>query len=279
MGLIFAGCSSESKTRKEPTPAAEKYLEDAREELEAKRLTEARALLELAREEGAPDASADQLAAKLERATGHNANEGGDIQKAYEHFKRAAKLEPDPDQRFDDLIVAIEYGQQIGAMAMHLAPMASEAVELKTRSAKAQRLAAQLWDDAGEPERALPYYAWLHKVAPDDTSVALRLAQLYVTSEQLRQAKQLFEKVHKAQPDNIIAALKLAELYADLNEHSKARSLYEQLIEAHPERASILIRYARYLHERGDIERAKSLQESAQEAQPGVERRDMRRLR
>jgi Tfp pilus assembly protein PilF len=282
--LVFSGCSPETKTRREPTPAAQKYIEDARNELESNHLTEARALLELAREEGAPPEQTRSLAASIERETAtalieKDKLEQGHIGQAFELFSKAAELEPDEDKRLEDLLAAIETGRQAGVMAKKLAPLASQAVALKTRSEDAQRLAAQLWDDAGEPKRALPYYAWLHKVSPDETAITLRLAQLYLADDQLREAKRLFEDVHKAQPANVIAALKLAELHTRLNEHSKARALYEDLIEAYPERASILIRYARYLHEQGDTQRARQFQERAQQAQPGIERREMRQLR
>jgi Tfp pilus assembly protein PilF len=279
IGLLFAGCSSETKTRKEPTPAAEKYLEDAREKLDSKHYTEARALVDLAREEGAPEAEADALEADLERAMGEKALAAGDLQEAYEHLSAAGRLEPDDNQRFADLIAAIEAGRQAGVMAVELAPLASKAVEVRTRSKQAQQLAAQLWDDAGESRRALPFYEWLYKVSPGNTAVTMRLATLYAGEGELRSAKRLLQKLLLKQPENAVAALKLASVYAELGEHDKAKARYEALVEKHPERTGILLSYARYLDERGESERAEKLREQAREALPGVKRRKMRELR
>lgn len=277
--VAAAGCSSDKEVRREPTPGAEKYLQDARAKLDAKRYTEARALLELAHEEGAPTEPTRDLSAELERALAQQALAKDDAPQAYEHLRRAAELEPDADQRFADLVAAVEAGQQAGAMAAELAPLASQAVELRTSSQKAQTLAAHLWDDAGEAARALPYYQWLHKVAPDDTGVAVRLGTLYLNEGKLAQARQLFEAIHRDQPDNVIAALKLADVYARLDDHAQATRLYEKLVEAYPERTGILFRYARYLDEQGDAERAARLRQRAREALPGVKRRKMRDLR
>lgn len=277
--FFFAGCSSETKTRKEPTPAAEKYLEDAREKLGSKSYTEARAMLELAREEGAPDPEADRAEAELERGLGEEALAAGELQEAYEHLSAAGRLEPDEDQRFADLIAAIEAGRQAGVMAVELAPLASTAVEARTRSKQAQRLAAQLWDDAGDSKRAVPFYEWLYKVSPGDTAVTMRLATLYAGEGELRSAKRLLQKLLLKQPDNAVAALKLADVYAEMGEHDEAKKRYDTLVEKYPERTGILLSYARYLDERGETERAEELREKARQALPGVKRRKMRELR
>lgn len=279
LGAGLWGCSSESQTRREPTPGAEKYLEDAREKLEANRYTEARAMLDLARQEGAPAAQTRALTALLERRLAARAAEQNEAGEAYGHFRKAAELEPTDAQRFEDLMAAIEVGRQAGVPAAELAPLASQAVELETRSAKAQRLAAQLWDDAGQPERALPYYQWLRKTDPDDTSVAIRLGTLHLAQDQLAEARRVFESVRQADPDHIIAGLKLAEVHARSGEHEEALAVYEQLAERHPKKPGVLLSFARYLDERGEAERAQKLREQARQAMPGVERREMRKLR
>ncbi|MFW6053668.1 MAG: tetratricopeptide repeat protein [Persicimonas sp.] len=285
-----SSCSSDKETRsKEPHPAAEKYLEDARTKLDANKYTEARALIELAEDEFEDDQRDDGarpedkltalLKAELERGVAKDARDSGELDRAYEHFKKAAEHEPIPETRFEDLMAAIEAGRAVGILPADLAPMASQAVELKTNSRPAQQAAAKLWDDAGQADRALPYYQWLYKVDPDDNAVAVRLGNIYLSEVQLSNARRIFEKLLADEPDHVIAALKLADIYARLDSHDKARDVYEELVEAHPKRAGVLMRYANYLDKRGEKSRAKELRQRARDARPSVKKREMRELR
>ncbi len=285
-----SSCSSDKETRsKEPHPAAEKYLEDARTKIDAKQFTEARALIELAddeleedertAEERADDKLTALLKAELERGVAKEAREAGELDRAFEHFKKAAEHEPIPETRFEDLMSAIEAGRAVGVLPADLAPLASQAVEIETSSRPAQQAAARLWDDAGKAERALPFYQWLYKVDPDDSAIAVRLGNIYLSKGQLKNARRVFEKVLADQPDHVIAALKLADIYARLDSHDRARAAYEKLVEAHPERAGVLMRYANYLDKRGEKERAKELRQRARDARPSVKKRKMRELR
>jgi Tfp pilus assembly protein PilF len=277
--VSLTGCA-DRKERPDPAPPeAQAYLEDADQKIEEERYTEARALLEVASEEGVSEADIASVSARLERQMARQALADGDNAGAREHFERAADLEPDDEQTFDDLMAALEAGVAIGAPPEELAPLASRAVELRTRSEAAQRHAARLWDDAGDAERALPYYQWLHKVDPDDLQVALRLATLYRANRRLSQARKLFEHVLELDADHVVAALQLADILARLDEHERAAALYEDLVDSHPDRPGILMRYARFLDERGEFDRAEALRERARQASSGPEKRNMRKLR
>ncbi len=281
VALAFAvcGCASQPKARPKPRPGAQKYLQDARAKLDANQYTEARALLEVARDEGAPDEQTRALMADVERHLAQRAAKANKPREAFDHRAKAAQLEPAADKRFTDLMAAVDTGRQAGVMATELAPLATKAVALKTSSHKAQKLAAQLWDDAGKPARALPYYQWLHKVSPDDTAVGLRLGTLYVGAHRLDDAQRLFEALHKAHPDHVIAALKLADVYARQSDHGQATKLYEELLSAHPHNTGVLFTYARYLRAQGDAKRAQQLEQRARGAMPTVKHRKMRKLR
>ncbi|AWV88944.1 tetratricopeptide repeat protein [Bradymonas sediminis] len=310
LGLGLSGCSSQSpaqvskdstdseksieptsKTRPTPPPVepklsaeAEKYLEDARAELDAKEFSAARAMIELSATQDAAGqpvfhSKARALLAELERAVADKAVEDGDLQKAYEHRRLAAEAEPAPALGSKDLVQAILVGQQIGVMAEELAPMASQAVDLQTSNAEAQTLAAQLWDDAAEPARALPYYQWLYKVSPDNITASTRLATILLEEQKIQDARRLFEEIYQAHPDHIIAGIQLADIYATLGTHDRANAVYEELLAAQPESSGILMRYARYLEGRGEHERAAAMKARAQANMPGIKKKKMRKLR
>lgn len=266
------------------TPEAEKYLKDARAELDAKQYSAARAMIELSALENAAGepvyaTQSRAMLAELERTLFEKALNDGDLQKAYSQRILAAKAEPDPAHSAEDLVEAIKVGQQIGVMPAKLAPLASEAVALQTRSKEAQTLAAQLWDDAAQPARALPYYQWLHKVSPDNITAATRLATILLAEQKIQESRRLFEQIYTAHPDHIIAGIQLAEIYAKLGSFERASAVYEKLLAAHPERPAILMRYASYLSARGEQERAAELKARARENMPGIKKKKMRRLR
>lgn len=311
LGVGLSACSSQSPAQvskdstdsPKPTPArgaptptaeprlseeAEKYLADARAELHAGEYSAARAMIELSAAPDAPAADAGApvyhrkaraLLGELERALAHKAADEGDLQKAYAQHRLAAQVEPEPTRAAQDLIEAIEVGQQIGVMPDELAPLASQAVDLHTSSKQAQRLAAALWDDAAEPARALPYYQWVHKVSPEDISASTRLATILLGEDRIQDARRLFEQIYQAHPDHTIAGIQLAEVYARLGSHARAETLYEELLAANPDSSGILMRYANYLDGRGERARAAELKARAQANMPGIEKKKMRKLR
>lgn len=310
LGVGLSGCSSQSpaqvstdaqeskksKQAKKPVPPpkrgeprlteeAEKYLEDARAELDAKEFSAARAMIELAGQQDSGQEpvyprEARAMLAQVERALAEVALEEGDLQKAYGQRKLAAAVEPEPALGSKDLIEAIGIGQQLGVMPEELAPLASEAVGLQTSSAQAQSLAAELWDDAGEPARALPYYQWLYKVSPDNITASTRLATILLGEKRIQDARRLFEQIYQAHPEHIIAGIQLADIYATLGSHKQASKLYEELLAAHPDSSGILMRYAGYLKGRGERQRAAELRERARASMPGIEtNKKMRKLR
>lgn len=280
---IGAGCSSpkpsEVADTHEQGPQADNYLKDARTELQAGNLSAARVMVELADEEGAPEAKSQAILADLERAALAEASAAGDIVAAYGYQKRAAELEPDPAKAFDDLLHAVELGQQIGIMPAELANLASRAVDLNVSSAQAQDLAARLWDDAGDPARALPHYQWLHKTAPEDTRIALRLATIQESLGELDAARRILNEVWREHPDQVIAGMKLADVFAKIGQARRAEETWEALLSAHPENPTILQRYAQFLRSRGQTQRAADLEVRARATQPPSEKPKMRKLR
>lgn len=286
VGLVALGSTGACKTgdsEREATLAepdeAEGYLEDARDAVDANESEEAEAMLDLAAEAGADERELAEIRARLYRQRALAALDDDQPGRAHEWFVRAADIEPLDGARFEDLMRALRSGQDVGLPPADLAPLADHATNIVMSSRDAHKMGARLWDDAGEPERALPHYQWLHKVSPDDVGVKMRLATIHARLGHVDRAERLLASIRREQPDNVQAAIKLATLYERTSRNEKAQSLYEGLIDAFPDNSGIYFRYASFLERIGEAERARKIRQEAQERLPGVERRDLRRLR
>ncbi|MGM0557504.1 MAG: tetratricopeptide repeat protein [Myxococcota bacterium] len=268
----------DSETLAEPDEALG-YLEDARDAVAAGEVVQAETMLELAGEAGADPREVAEIRARLFRNRAERAVSDDDPRAAYEWSLRAAEIEPLDGKRFEDLMRALDAGESIGEPPATLAELADRATQIVMASRTAHEKAAQFWDDAARPKRALPHYQWLHKVSPGNISVTTRLAAIYAQVGEVQQAERLLENVHAERPDNVQVALKLASLYEQTERPAEARKLYETLLEAFPDNSGLYFRYARFLDRVGESELADEMRAKAREKLPGVERRDMRRLR
>lgn len=278
-----AGCKTGDATGDDEALAerdeAEGYLEDARKALEGGEFQQVETMLELAEEADADASEVAEIRGRYFRRRAVNAVERRDHDAAYEWSLRAAEVEPLDGKRFEDLMRALRAGDVLGKPPAGLAKLADRATEIVMASRSAHEMAARFWDDAGEPEKALPHYQWLHKVSPNDIGVMVRLASIYARVGEVRRAERLLEKVREENPENVQAALKLATLYEKTDRTDRARALYESLIDAFPDNSGLYFRFARFLDRIGEARRAEDMRQKAQEKLPGVERRDMRRLR
>lgn len=283
LGALAPACSSQPPAQvskpAEPSEQADDYLRDARAELKNDNFSAARAMLELAEQEGAAEAKTRALSAELERARADEAEAAGDFDQAHQRLIRAAEQAEDRELATQDLLRAIDLGEQIGMMSQELAPIASRAAELTVQSAPAQRAAARLWDDAGEPDRALPYYQWLYKTDPENIATTNRMATLMLNQGNIIGARRIFEQVHQAHPDHAVVALKLADIYEKTAKYVSAERIYRDLLEKNPENPSVLDRYIKFLKSRGEYDRARTIEAQMRQNEPPVERRKMRPLR
>lgn len=258
---------------------ASSYLEDARRALNNDEYDQAETMVDLASEAGAEPREVDAIRARVYRRRALAAEQAGDDGAIYDWSLEAAEVEPLDGKRFEDLMRAIRAGEKSGEAPAKLAELADRATDLLMASRAAHKLAARFWDDAGQPERALPHYQWLHKVFPDDVGFATRLASIYASVGELKAAERLLGSLRKDHPKNVQIALKLASLYEKTDRLAKAKRLYRTMIDAFPDNSGLYFRYASFLDRIGEPEQAAQMRRKAQEKLPGVERRDMRRLR
>lgn len=259
-------------------PTATDYLDDARRAMEASRLDEAKTYVDMAEEKGARSRSAAVTYADIERKLAERALEREEFEKAFRHYTEAGDRDPRRKKQAAAYIRAVEVGQKGGLSADKLAPIARRAVDANPSSARAHRLNGQLWDEAGEADKAIRSYLWLWQADHSRADVGRRLAALYRQVGRLGDAAAILRQLIEAQSESAQATLNLAQIYAEMGDIERARALFEQLIADHPDKPGILLRYARFLAGRGETERARELKKKAYEQMPGVDKRKMREL-
>src|SRR5690606_32418823 len=114
---------------------------------------------------------------------------------------------------------------------------------------------------------------------PERVPIALRLGMLYLEAGRFVDAVAIMGQVLAREPDNVQAALNRAEAYEHLRNPAEARAHFTSLLERYPDNANILFRYAAFLERQGDVHGAHAARERAQDTMPGVERRELRKLR
>lgn len=259
-------------------PTAADYIVDAQEAVEDGRYEEAETFVKLAADEGAAERDTRILRAKIHRDRAIDALEAEERERAFDEFVRAGEIDPRRATSERYFRKAVEIGEHSGMSASALAPTAQKAVDSDPSSKRARRLAAKLWDESGEREKAIDSYLWLWQSDKADPKIGRRLAALYRHLDRPNDAISVLEDIVDKTPDDAQAALNLAELYVEVGWVERARSLFENLVERYPEKPGILLRYSRFLRDRGDPNRADTLQEKAYEILPGDRRRKMRDL-
>lgn len=259
-------------------PTAAEYVRDAKEALANKRYDEARTYTNLAEKKGSTDREIRVLRAKIERKLAERELEDGDTEEAFEHFVEAGDYDPRRIDTAEVYVRAVELGRKSGMAPDKLAPIAQKAVDANPSFSKAHRLAAQTWDEAGRPEKALASYLWLWQSDHSKTKIGRRLASIYQALDRPDEAITILQQVLQVEEDNAQAALKIAQLYAKTGEPGRAREIFEELVDRYPKKPGILLRYARFLEKRGESGRARALKKRAYEQMPGVKKRKMREL-
>lgn len=259
-------------------PTAADYIVDAQEAVEDGRYEEAETFVKLAADKGAAERDTRILQAKIHRDRAIDALEAEQRERAFDEFVQAGEIDPRraPSERY--FRKAVEIGERSGVSASELAPTAQKAVDADPSSKRARRLAAKLWDESGEPEKAIDSYLWLWQSDEADPKIGRRLAALYRHLDRPDDAISVLEDIVEKTPDDAQAALNLAELYVEVGWVERARSLFENLVEQYPDKPGILLRYSRFLRDLGDFDRADTLQEKAYDILPGDRRRKMRDL-
>lgn len=256
------------------------YLQDARDAIADARWSEAQAMAELAaQEEKEANRETLQTLAEIHRGQAEVALEAGEPDIAFEHYLAAGDSEPARVPRAADYLKAVETGTLANRPATELAPIATRATEADSSSTPAHLIAARLWEDTPESQNAINHYLWAWAADPSQLHTGLRLGILYLTHQQFSDAAYVLGQVLAADPTNVQAAINRADALEQAGDRHAARQTYKEIHDQFPENAGILFRYASFLERIGEKSAANSIRNQARDTMPGVDRRELRKLK
>lgn len=271
--VLIAACSTSSSHE------SDHYIDEARNAKQADRIDEARALAELAIDEGRRKGEAREILAEIYRLRAAQWIEEEEFLRAHKDYLDAAEHEPTASLRGQDRVDAITYGDAAGLPPEDLLALTLLALQDLPGDSDLRRNAARRAEDLGDHDLAIEQYLWLFSADPEDSRAGLRLGILFMDRERFNDAVSVLERVYELEPDNVQAALNLAAGYTEIRHHNGAVEIYERLLESFPDHPAVLRHYADLEEARGRHGRAQQLRQRAGDASPGVEQREMRPLR
>ncbi len=97
------------------------------------------------------------------------------------------------------------------------------------------QLAAQLYQQANQPDQVLAHYEQLHQIAPEDTTVLATLYSLYVERQDWNQAIAALQALAVLEPDNYQHPLALAQLMQQIGQEADALTYANQALDLAPD--------------------------------------------
>ncbi|MBA2663960.1 MAG: tetratricopeptide repeat protein [Bradymonadaceae bacterium] len=270
--LVYSSCNHGKDQSKA-------YLEDAQEAIRDARWDEAKVMAELALEDHEDHREAREILAHIHRGQAEVAREAGELSIAYQHHADAGAAEPSRMLRAKDYLAAVTLGMEIGRPADELAPLAEQSTMADPTSLSAHLLAAQLWEDTTEPERAIDHYLWAWAADPGQLQTGLRLGILYLGAQRFWDAAGVLGQILESDPQNVQAAVNRADALEQVRDPHGARQVYEDILTHYPDNSAILFRYAGFLERQGELRSSERMRDKARDTMPGVERRQLRELR
>ena len=270
--FAFAGCSGVGK----PDPLAPQKAMSA---LERGDLQKARMHAENAVHHMPDDPGAKGAMAAVHRALAAKAQTEGQLARASDAYLRAAEREPYRKQRAEDYEHAYECAKDAGRDHATSAQMLLQAVEATPDDVELRATVATIFDELGQANVAIEHYLWVWEADRTRIPIGMRLALLYRATGSESDAEAVFRRVIEADPDNAQAKLLLAEVYEESRRISLARSIYTDLVERYPDNPMVKLRYAAFLQRVGDDRAARKIADDAKDELPGVDKREMRKLR
>lgn len=273
LAALNTGCASG------PDPVTRAYIEDANEAIDNDRLEEAKIMAELAVERNPNLRDSRALLAQIHRSLAAEALDEERPRDALKHLEQAGLHEPSRLVRARDYMAAVEFAIDLHVNSDEIGRLASLAVEADPSHIEARRQAALHLDNANAHTEALVHYLWLWSAFPEEVPLGLRLGMLYMSEGLYSDANAVFESILARDSQNVQAALNRATALEEMGRIGDARQTYDDIIGQFPDNPSLLLRYAGFLERIGETRRAELLKDKAYDHMPGVERRELRRLR
>jgi tetratricopeptide (TPR) repeat protein len=145
---------------------------------------------------------------------------------AQEAYEKALICDPDADYVLRKLPVLLIKMEKQHAAAQWL----REAIKKNPGDIDSQLLLARLDVNSGNTEEAIQIYEKILELAPDNTTVRLRLGYLYSQQGRYKEGEQTIKVVLTKDPESYFALLYLARLAIQSGDYDTAATFYEKIL-------------------------------------------------
>lgn len=160
---------------------------------------------------------------------GTHAESNKKYSEAQEAFEKALICDPDADYVLKKLpILLLKMGKQHAA-----AQWLRDAVEKNPNDIDSQLLLARLDVNFGDLDGAIKIYEKILDLAPDNTTVRLRLGYLYSQQGRYKEGEETIKVLLLKDPDSYFALLYLARLAVQSADYESAAAFYEKILAHH----------------------------------------------
>lgn len=157
---------------------------------------------------------------------GTHAESNKKYSEAQEAYEKALVCDADADYVLRKLPVLLIKMEKQHAAAQWL----REAIKKNPGDIDSQLLLARLDVNSGNTDEAIQIYEKILELAPDNTTVRLRLGYLYSQQGRYKEGEQTIKVVLTKDPDSYFALLYLARLAIQSGDYDTAATLYEKIL-------------------------------------------------
>lgn len=164
----------------------------------------------------------------------------GEVEKALDAFRRAARMEPEDAAAFAHIGRAyLKYGRPLEAVAA-----LERATALDRQSGRLRALLAQGLEQMGKLDEAAAAYSKAIELAPESGEYYHNLGYLYYRRGAWLEAENMFGKAIERNPRQVEAHFNLGGLYLDRKRFKQAVASYKAALKLRPEYADAWINLA-----------------------------------
>lgn len=157
---------------------------------------------------------------------GTHAESNKKYSEAQEAYEKALICDPDADYVLRKLPVLLIRMEKLHAAAQWL----REAIKKNPNDIDSQLLLARLDVNSGNIDEAIQIYEKILELAPDNTTVRLRLGYLYSQQGRYQEGEKTIKILLTKDPDSYFALLYLARLAIQSGDFNTAATLYEKIL-------------------------------------------------
>jgi len=204
---------------------------------------------------------------------GTHAESNKKYSEAQEAYEKALICDPDADYILKKLPVLLLKMEKLHAAAQWL----REAIAKNPNDIDSQLLLARLDVNFGDLDEAIKIYEKILELAPDNTTVRLRLGYLYGQQGRYKEGEETVKVLLTKDPDSYFALLYLARIAVQSGDHDSAATFYEKILSLQwsPE---LVYEVAEFYGKRGQYTRVEQLYASILKKEPENEQAALGRV-